>query len=260
MATSSISRHEGVTTLDLLKCVAALLMLTDHVGLYLYEDDWLRVAGRPVAVIFGFLIGYSASTRVPPSWIGLGLGLSLLDLSLNPQDTPHTLDILISLALTRILIPFFDGLHKAHPLLLVPLVGAVALMTEPINAFLEYGAEVPIVAILGVAVRLDSGRPAETTARHATALAALIAIGLTTLHHFEFKGPHAIACIGLLAVTMIALGNFTRISFAVPAPCAPLMRWIGRNTLMIYAVHLAILLVTASALAPDTASDADNEN
>jgi fucose 4-O-acetylase-like acetyltransferase len=38
------------------------------------------------------------------------------------------------------------------------------------------------------------------------------------------------------------------------------MRWIGRNTLMIYAVHLAILLVTASALAPDTASDADNEN
>ncbi len=244
-------KHGEVTTLDILKCIAVLLMFADHIGLYVFDNDWLRVAGRPVAVIFGFLIGYSASTRVPPSWIGLGIGLSLLSHTLFPTEAQHNLDILITLALTRLAMPFFERLYEAQSLLLVPAVGLLALLTEPVNEFLEYGAEVPIVALLGMAVRLDQGRSADTTARHATALAALIAIGLTSIRHFEFEGTHAAVCMALLAATMMTLASFRRNSYDVPAAIAPLMRWTGRNTLMIYAVHMAALLVTAWVMLPD---------
>jgi len=260
MTTANPARNAEVTTLDLLKCVAVLLMFADHIGLYVYDNAWLRVAGRPVAVIFGFLIGFSASTRVPPSWIGFGLGLSLLSRALFPSDTPHNLDILITLALTRLSMPFFERVYTYQPLLLVPAVVLLALSTAPVNEFLEYGTEVPIVALLGIAVRLDEGRTAEATARHATALAALIAIGLTAIRHFEFEGTQAVVCIAILAVTMIALANFRLTAFSVRPGIASLMRWTGRNTLIIYAIHMAVLLVTAWAMLPDDPAPPDDED
>lgn len=260
MTTAAHPAHADVTTLDLLKCAAVLLMFADHVGLYFFDNAWLRVAGRPVAVIFGFLIGYSASARVPASWIILGLGLSLLSRALFPADTPHTLDILITLALTRLTMPFFERLHRAQPLLLVPAVGLLALLTVPMNEFLEYGSEVPIVALLGLAVRLDRGRSTQTAVRHATALAALVAIGLTTLDHFEFTGPHAAACIALLAGTMLALASFRTTPIAAPPTLAPLIRWTGRNTLLIYAAHMAVMQLTAWAILPESAGASASED
>lgn len=259
MTTATVPTRAEVTTLDLLKCAAVLLMFADHLGLYIFDNAWLRVAGRPVAVIFGFLIGYSASARVPPSWIGLGLGLSLLNRALFPEDTPHTLDILLTLALTRLTMPFFERLHRAQPLLLVPMAGLLALLTVPMNEFLEYGTEVPIVALLGLAVRLDQGGAAQATARHATALAALVGIGVTTLQHFEFTGPHAAACIAILAVTMLALASFRSRPVVVPAMLAPPIRWTGRNTLLIYAAHMVVLLVTAWAMLPDADTTSSDE-
>ncbi len=260
MTTASPPIQADVTTLDILKCVAVILMFADHIGLYVFDNAWLRIAGRPVAVIFGFLIGYSASIRVPPVWIALGIGLSLLNRSLFPSDTPHHLDILITLALTRLAMPHFERLYRTQPLLLVPAVGLLALLTDPMNEFLEYGSEVPIVALLGMAVRLDQGLTSETTARHATALAALIAIGLTTLGHFEFKGTHAATCIALLGATMITLANFRKTRVLVPASLAPLIHWTGRKTLLIYAAHMALLLLTAWAMLPDTDTAATGED
>jgi hypothetical protein len=260
MATAAVPATSTATTLDVLKTVAVVLMIADHVGLYVLDSSWLRVAGRPVAVIFGFLIGFSATTRVPPSWIGLGIGLTLLNRWLFPNDEPHTLDILLTLALTRMAIPFFDRLHRAHPLLLVPMVAVLGVLTEPVNAFLEYGTEVPIVALLGTAVRLDRGRPGEEAARKATALAALVAIGLVALRHFEFEPAEATACMAVLAATMLALASFRITPVALPPPIAPAVRWAGRNTLMIYAVHLAAFQLAAWAMLPEMVeTDDDND-
>lgn len=240
MATAIHVDTRQISTLDLLKVVAVVLMLADHVGLYFYDSAWLRIAGRPVAVIFGFLIGYSGSSRVPPSWVGLGLGLSLLSRWLFPEQEEHTLDILLALALTRITIPFFEKLHGFQPLLLVPAVGILGLLTEPVNEFIEYGTEVPIMALLGVALRLDQGRAIDTAARHATALSALIAISLEAIRHFELTGVQALACVAVLAITIHVLSSFRKAPVTIPEMFGPMMRWIGRNTLMIYAVHLAL--------------------
>lgn len=245
MTTAANSSAREVSTIDVVKLVAVVLMLADHVGLYVFDNTWLRIAGRPVAVIFGFLIGYSASTRVPPSWVGLGIGLTLLNRWLFPDGEDRVLDILVCLALTRIAMPFFDGVHKREPLLLVPIVAVLGLLTTSVNEFIEYGTEVPMLAILGAAVRLDQGRRGQTAARQAVALAAIVAISLISIRHFHLVGVQAAACVAIVALTITVLAGFRLHPVSVPAGLAPLLRWNGRHTLWIYAVHLAALQLLA---------------
>jgi hypothetical protein len=246
MATPVLSGSRGVSTLDVLKTLAVVLMIIDHLGLYFWvEDSWLRLLGRGAAVIFGFLIGFSSSTRVPASWVFLGLGLTLLNGLLFPDAEERALDILISLALTRVLTPFFERLHARHPLWLVPLAIVLALLTEPVNEHLEYGTEVMVMALLGIAVRLETGRLETTTAREALALVALIAMSLLSIRHFEFTGWQAGACTALLATTILLLSRFQRQSIETPGVLGPILRFCGRNTLWIYAIHLAAFQVAA---------------
>lgn len=230
-----------VSTLDVLKFVAVALMIVDHVGLYFGDSNWLRVLGRPAAIIFGFLIGFSGSTRVPPAWIGLGLGLSLLEGWLFPQKLDRAMDILISLALTRIAMPFFEHLHARVPLGLAPAAVVLLLVAGPLNAFLEYATEVTVVALLGLAVRLDRGRSGHAAARDAVVLVALAGLSLIAIRHFELNGWQAAACVTVIAGTLLALARFQRRPVAVPQAAGPLLRFVGRNTLWIYALHLAAL-------------------
>lgn len=249
-----------ITTLDLLKVAAVVLMIVDHVGLYLYQSDWLRVLGRPAAVTFGFLIGFSRSRTVPGSWVVLGIGLSLLNRWLFPDGSVHALDILIGLALTRISLPMFERLHDIHPMSLVPLAVLMALIAEPMNDYLEYGTEISILALLGVAVRLDEGLPGQRASRDALALVALVAITLIALRHFEFTGWLALACAAILAATMLILSNFTRRTLEAPEWLAPILRFTGRNTLWIYAVHLALFQIAGSLLDVDGTAPADMDD
>ncbi len=235
----------GVSTLDMLKLMATVLMIVDHAGLYFADGNWLRIIGRPAAIIFGFLIGFSGSSRVPPVWIGLGLGLTLLEGWLFPQKMDRGLDILISLALTRIAMPFFERLHASGPLYLAPAAVLLLLVAEPLNKSLEYATEVTVVALLALAVRLDSGGPGQKAARDAIALIALAGLSLIAIRHFELEGWQAVACMAAIGGTVLALSRFERRPAPPPAVLAPLMRFVGRNTLWIYAIHLAVFQIAA---------------
>lgn len=256
--------HGGPSTLDVLKLAAVTAMIIDHVGLYFYpEQPVLRVLGRPAAVIFGFLIGYSASTRVPPSWIGLGLGLTFLERALadptgdedtasaenSDDDAPVALDILIGLALTRIVMPFFAWLHGVRSWLLVPAAVLLALAADATNEYFEYGTEIAVVALLGLARRLDRRTIGDGVAVAGTAVVALATIGSIAIAHFGFEGSLAAGTILLLAATFALLMVFASRPLAgVPSILARPLCFAGRMTLWIYAVHLALFQIIASAM------------
>ena len=242
--TASTPTPREVTTLDLLKTLAVVLMIADHIGLYVLPgNDVLRILGRPAAIIFGFLIGHSPSTRIPPSWIGLGLGLTLLNGWLLPQDSDQAIDILIGLALTRAVMPLFERLYDTDPLTLVPAGVGLALLAEPLNQYLEYGGEVTLVALLGLAVRRNAGTREQIAGRDAIALVALVGMSLIALRHFEFTGWMAAGCTTIIAVTILLLAQFRRTTITGPQWLVPLLRFGGRNSLWIYALHLAALII-----------------
>jgi len=235
------TRTREVATLDILKLAAVVFMLTDHVGLYLFETNWLRILGRPTAVIFGFLIGNARSRQVPPSWIALGLALTLIEEWLDTDEEGTSLDILITLALTRIVMPYFDRLHAIEPRLLALVAVVLALLAEPVGKYLEYGTEVPLAALLGAAVRLNDGSRRDVGARDAVALVAICGLSLLAIRHFEFTGWEVVAATATFALTICVLSRFRRETVAAPAALAPLLRFVGHNTLWIYAAHVVVL-------------------
>lgn len=241
--------QHAASTLDALKFAAVVLMFADHIGLYFMDGNAWRVAGRPVAIIFGYLIGFAGPRRVPASWIALGLGLTLMRDHLEPGGSDRTLDILITLALTRIMVPFFDAVHAHNPLLLIPLAIVLALSAEATQSYLEYSTEIAVVALIGVARRLHGGRAEDNTALEATGLIALVGITLIAIRHLEFTTAESLAAAALIALTIYLLTRFSvaPVTSLPPGPAA-LMRFAGRNTLAIYVVHMALFLIGAHAI------------
>lgn len=261
-ATSASGGYGEPSTLDLLKLGAVVAMIVDHVGLYfLPEQPALRVLGRPAAIIFGFLIGYSAATRVPPSWIGLGLGLTFLESAVrdgdgdedtagasDAADNSSALDILIALALTRIVMPFFAWLHGVRVWLLIPAACLLGLAADATNSYFEYGTEIVVVALLGLARRLDDGSRASMLNVFALALIGLVTVGVQAVQFFAFEGILRYAAIGIIAATLAVLIGFERRTLPrLPGAFAGPLCFVGRTTLWIYAAHVAAFQLIAAA-------------
>jgi hypothetical protein len=96
------------TTIDVLKTVAIILMLIDHIGFYLFPDMlWFRLLGRLCVPLWFFLIGFSDKRDVPWQWFAGG-GV-LLVATLLTGHGPWPLSILFTMAIVRYTIdPVWD--------------------------------------------------------------------------------------------------------------------------------------------------------
>lgn len=69
----------AINSHDVLKAIAVLLMVVDHIGAYLLNDNpWCRLIGRGAAPLFFFLIGYVNKLHIRMSLIVYGLILSMI--------------------------------------------------------------------------------------------------------------------------------------------------------------------------------------
>ncbi len=82
----SLSKYGQLNTYDLLKFIACVLMIVDHIGVFFLEDQvFLRVLGRGAYPIFAFCIGYNKSYKVTPVLVVLGALMAGLTLFLEPE-------------------------------------------------------------------------------------------------------------------------------------------------------------------------------
>ena len=192
------------------------------------------------------LIGYAATIRVPPIWIGLGIRLSLLNRWLFPDEGPHSLDILISLALTRSRCHCSTDCTLPLPCCSCPPSPCWPLLTEPVNAFLEYGTEVP--------TRFARRR----CATRWTAWPGGGALGdcsgcvsgprIRAIRHFEGHRVHGGRMSDFAGCDDDDTRQLPHRADPGSGPLIPLIRWTGRNTLWVYAAHLVILQVVSKSI------------
>ena len=84
-----------VTYLDILKTVAIILMIIDHIGYYFFpENYWFRAIGRACVPVWFFLIGYANTRELPNRLLIAALILALADLILFQRV--FSLNILVS--------------------------------------------------------------------------------------------------------------------------------------------------------------------
>lgn len=257
--TSGTDSHRLVDNTDWLKAAAILLVFIDHVGDYFLESgEWWRLFGRLAAPAFFFLIGYSHSSRVPRRWIVMGGVLTALDLWRSEGDWTQ-LNILLNFALLRLSRPAANRLMTGDswPRLLL-VIGAAVLLVPDADWVLEYGAEGWLWALVGFHQRalIDSLPCNSPTAARRAAMrnVTCVVAGLVYIfweqREFSFNPTQLVIFAISIAMLCIVFCKFRRGPSPIqpPAPATALLQFVGRRTLELYFVDVAVSSVLASAI------------
>lgn len=246
----------ALTTTDLWKAAGLLLVLADHVGLYLDPDNlWWRVVGRAALPIFFFFIGYARSREVPLLWPLMGAGLMAFGSWLDGGFEANCLNILFSFAVIRLALRPLDRLLVAPRVaaaglagqfvVFALLIGVLVVAMPYANPLLEYGTEGAILALAGLAVRraTDSGA---IEANH-LAMAVMMTAGAIYIaaewSDFGFDLMQGTALGALVALVCFWLLYFKR----APSHWQPngamrsMLAFCGRHSLELYALQVVSL-------------------
>lgn len=213
---------------DLLKCFAILMMIIDHLGLYIFlENNTLRLIGRLAMPIFGFFAGYNFKGTPKLKILILGIILYIITTLLFKNFT--TLNILISIFLGQCYIYSYSAqlVNIKHNYLKIFILLLLSLVTTPL---FDYGTLVIAVMVLGYIV---NNSPKDL--KVAVLLSVIFAM-LTSMVLFDFSNWQVIVLVLfiILEYLIMTIKNFNDKIYLN-------INIISRNSLYIYLVHLIIL-------------------
>lgn len=223
-----------LNTHDGLKILAVSLMLVDHVGWYLLQDNMTcRLFGRAAAPLFFFLVGYSGKVHLSVSLILYGIILSITGGLIGQH-------FWINILLCFVLIHFSLHYIKLETLSLLTRVMGMAFMiiVNPfIYPYLEYG-------FLGFMVAY-SARSVALQERYASYWLAftLIIYALNQAMVFGFISQQIkLVILGVIFLGMFfLLKNFKIRPLSASSKLTLVGLFISRYSLSIYFYHLILL-------------------
>lgn len=242
MSVKNLSKN--LTSYDVLKAVAVVLMLVDHTGHYFFPDDsWWRVWGRFCVPIWFFLIGYARSRDVGPRlWIGaavLVVASGIAGMGFFPFNILATM-IVLRLALDLLMVRVLQNPQNVWPISVMLL-----FLVLPSSYLFEYGTFAFIMTIYGWLVRhqdeYESGR--SLTQRYFFLVTGTFVFLQSIFFAFD-QQQIMVLSVGTLIVAAL-LAFFRPLTFAgtgqgmAGAVLTP-VRLLGRYTLEIYVAHLLL--------------------
>ncbi len=252
----------SITSYDLLKALALVLMLVDHTGYYFFPVDaahpehaWFRVLGRLCVPIWFFLIGFARTTEIPVRlWVCATLALAS---KMAVGEFVLPLNILFTIIAARYVRDACAQKTLETPEHMRGMVLLILLGTLPTALFFEYGALVLMFVIYGYLRR----NPGDVKVKP---LYVRLFVGLSFLFYFILQG----ATMGVITVDQsftLALGlglvflmlqrfapaEYPRLTAAL-GPLSGVVRLAGRRTLEIYVLHLILFRAAALYFYPET--------
>lgn len=234
---NSLESSHTITSYDVLKTVAVITMIFDHVGLYLWpEAEMLRVFGRLSAPLWFFLIGFARTRDVPFSWVfWLGIDLSVsaaLGLEIKPN-------VLLTLMLIRLSLDALAPLLYPRSRFTMAFVMFCVVMMPLVQPLLEYGSYAWLLAAVGYWIRRDG----------MTGITWMTAVlfGYFALQSFSFGFNEAEILVfvgGMMCIAAAIIPFNPDASLRLQsATLAGIYRFCGQYSLIIFAVHLIILKI-----------------
>lgn len=250
---------KDLTSYDLLKAAAVIIMIIDHMGYYLFlEEPWFRAIGRIGFPVWFFLIGYSRGRDFS---LSLFIGAILLVISNFVTGMAiFPLNALITIIVIRFIIDPLMSFALRHLLCLLATITIVTGMIVPSFAFSEYGTLALLLAMFGYIVRHKPVVPGlhETADRIAAGMGIYCFIIFLFVQQtfFMFPQKQMIFLIAGTAMVMWCLFNFRSVSYPwltarIPLCFSSTIQCLGRNTMEIYVLHLVILKVAGVLTDPD---------
>ncbi|PCK00479.1 MAG: hypothetical protein COA45_01485 [Zetaproteobacteria bacterium] len=247
-----------LTSYDLLKALAIILMITDHVGHHFYPDEmWFRILGRLCVPIWFFLVGYAKTTELPKRlWIG-GLIVAVSGIVAGQYLMP--LNILFTIIVLRYLRGGLvrNGLHSPDALRGIFLV--ILFMGLPTAILFEYGTMSMLFVLFGYIVRHKEEVYEKIEPQY---VKIFVAISFFSFFLIEGLGLPAVSASQAMAMFFGFVGvgwtlwNFrgavyVDASHHMAPSIIKVIQFMGRRTLEIYVVHIVIFRAVAMILYPD---------
>jgi hypothetical protein len=235
---------------DVLKFLALLLMVIDHIGKFFYPDIlWFRVVGRLCIPIWFFFVGYSRTQANDTPIIAGAMVLVLFDAAMHVAIFP--LNILFTVMCCRIIHRRFlnDYLEKAGAYEFILLLGMVMLFYLPSMLMVEYGTLALLFTVLGRLLR-EGNKTANTLVY---ACAAIVIFTLLQAYSFKFSLLQG-GILGLgISLMVILLYHYRLVHYPVSCahPIAAPVMFLARNSLYFYVLHLIILFSIDRVLNPE---------
>ncbi|HEY0900499.1 MAG TPA: TraX family protein [Micavibrio sp.] len=238
---------QDITSYDLLKSFAVILMLVDHIGYYFFdgEQEW-RLLGRLCVPVWFFLIGYARSRDIGVKmWVGMAvlmLASGVTGSGFLPLNILGTM-LVIRLTLDAIMARVVPSLTQPGEHALWQMGVFLVLLSFPSAYLFEYGTLAIVMAMFGWLVRHQHEYPQGGRMTQYFFFFAYGVFVVVQTVFFGFKDNEILLlAAGILAV-MTGLMFFRPLSFAGTGQglrgwlLAP-VRFMGRWTLEIYVVHL----------------------
>lgn len=236
---SRIHRYgDQVNSHDLLKFIAIVLMIIDHVGFYLLENEmWYRTFGRAAAPLFFFAVGYMASFRFKESLLVYGIILTFANYVFMGFIG---INILINFIIIKWVFSKVNPARMSHLILGISVVLLTAANFLP--HYLEYGA---FGLLFATCARLFAqndrrGQP--------ILIITLIAYFFVELDIFHFNVLQSIALIGIEVVLYYVFINYSFINIKLKSFTRYLILFFSRYSLEVYFYHLLFLKILAFTL------------
>ncbi len=246
---------KDLTSYDLLKTFAVLLMLVDHTGYYFFEDDsWWRVFGRFCVPVWFFLIGYARSRDLGPKlWAGM---IILVAVSFIVGAGIFPVNILGTMLVIRLVLDPVMERALRTPQGLWQISVMMILLSFPTSYLFEYGTLAVVLAMFGWLVRHQHEYPGgERQAQQYLFFALGVFVVIQTMF-FGFNANQILVLGGGILAVMCGLMFFRPVTFAgtgegLKGFLTWPLRFMGRWTLEIYVAHLLLFKALGAIFQPE---------
>lgn len=234
--TKSVARPESerhlITSYDVLKTVGVILMILDHIGLYLYPDvEMLRVIGRLAAPIFLFLIGFARTRDLPFAWVFWVAADMMVSAAVGIAPRAN---ILLTLLLVRLSLDYITPLLYPRSRFTIAFLFFCFAVAPLVDPFLEYASIAWPLAAVGLWARKDGIAGIKWMA------GVFFAYFVYEALKFDFSDPGLLVMAGGIMCLCPLLAYFdpnAKLRLNTKAAAA-VYRFCGRHSLLIYALHL----------------------
>ena len=246
---------KSLTSYDLLKALAIILMIVDHIGYFFFpEEVWWRVWGRLCVPIWFFLIGYANTREIPKLFWIVGSLVALSSIVAGEYLFP--LNIIFTLILARVAVDWLFNHAMRNREAFAGMFFLLFLLSIPTLVFIDYGTMGLLFTLMGTLRRRKDVLLAPrwmVLSFFAAGMGAFIlmqSLLLPTLSLSQFGvflGGMILVC---LMLYRFEPRHFERLSVKTCPPVA-LVQILGRRTLEIYLLHLIVLRAIVLATDPE---------
>ena len=245
----------ALTSYDLLKALAIVLMVIDHIGYFFFpENMWWRIVGRLCVPIWFFLIGYAQTREIPKLFWIAGVVVVLSAVVSGEYVFPMT--IIFALIFARMSVDWMFARATRNLEAFAGMFFLLFLMSGPTLVFVEYATLGFLFTLFGAFRRNKEIVTAPRWVLPAFVVASAVAYILvqSVLLPTLTLGQLLLFIVGMIVVCTLLYRFMPKVYEGLSVASFPpvaFVQFLGRRTLEIYVLHLIVLRGFVMVMQPE---------